>query len=286
MKTASAGLIAHLGSDSLTLATLWRVTRIDGQVFRFTDSDRDRDYGGETYLAALGYRRAAVASGADLAVDETELEGLLNSASISENELRAGLWDGADVRIFVVSFADLTQGDLKLRRGRLGEVTISDDGSFRAELRGMAQPLQTTIGGLYIPECRADLGDARCGINLAFGGGWTQEATIATVTDSVTLVMSSGLSGFADGWFDGGVAIWQTGPNAGVAREVVAWTQGSLTLSLLGPPPVQPVAGATLRIQPGCDKRWATCRDRFNTRLNFRGFPLVPGANAILETPV
>ena len=116
MKAASAGLIAHLGSDSLTLATLWRVTRIDGQVFRFTDSDRDRDYGGETYLAALGYRRAAVASGADLAVDETELEGLLNSASISEAELRAGLWDGADVRIFVVNYADLTMGEIKLRR--------------------------------------------------------------------------------------------------------------------------------------------------------------------------
>jgi uncharacterized phage protein (TIGR02218 family) len=287
MKTASAGLISHISGDALTMATLWRITRRDAQVFRFTDHNRDITYGGETYVAALGYRRAAISSGADLAVDETELDGLIDAASIKESDLRAGLWDGADVRIFQVNWADLTHGDIKILRGRLGEAITSDDGSFRTELRGMAQPLQTPIGSLYQPECRNDLGDARCGINLAFGGGWTQEATIATVTDSVTLVMSSGMSGFADGWFDGGVAIWQTGPNAGVAREVIAWTQGTLTLSLLGPPPVQPVAGATLRIQPGCDKRWGTCRNKFNlNQLKFWGEPLVPGANAILETPV
>lgn len=285
MKAASGGMVTHIGSDALTLATLWRIVRTDGVIFTFTDHNRDIVYGGETYLAALGYRRAAVSSSADLAVDETEVEGLLNSASIRESELRAGLWDGAAVRIFLVNWANTANGEIRVRRGTLGEVTLRDDGSFRAELRGLAQPLQTTIGGLYQPECRADLGDARCTVPLAFGAGWTQEAAITTVTDSVTLIMAVGLSGFADGWFDGGVAIWQTGPNAGVAREVIGWVQSSRTLSLLAPPPVLPVAGQVLRIQPGCDKRWATCRDKFSNRLNFRGEPLVPGANAILETP-
>jgi uncharacterized phage protein (TIGR02218 family) len=286
MKSVSGGLATHLVGESLTLATLWRVTRVDGTVFTFTDHDRDISYGGEDYLAALGYQRAAVASGSQLAVDETELLGLLDAASIDEAELRAGLWDGATVRIFVVNHADLTQGELKVRKGTLGEVIISDDGSFRAELRGLAQPLQQTIGSLAQAECRADLGDARCGLDLSYPGSWTAQDTIATVTDSVTLVLTgTGTSLLADGWFDGGVAIWQTGDNAGVAREVVGWTQGTLTLELLGPPPFAPAPTDVLHIQSGCDKRWATCRDKFNNKLNFRGEPLVPGANALMGVP-
>ena len=354
MKTASAGLAAHIAGESVTLATLWRVVRRDGQVYTFTDHDRDIVYGGETYAAALGYQRAAIASGADLAVDETELLGMLNSASIDAVELRAGLWDHAEVRIFAVNYADLTQGELKLRRGRLGEVVAQDDGTFRAELRGLAQPLQSQIGGFYQPECRADLGDSRCRLPIApamranstayavgvfvrvdildvgppldvydEGGAiwecttagtsaasnpggwtltpgatvsdgsvvwtcrsaWTRPGTIGTVTDSSTLVLNAdGVEAFADAYFTNGVAIWESGTNAGVAREIIAWTQSTRTLSLFSPPPFTPEAGDVLRIQPGCDKRKATCQG-FSNYLNFRGEPFVPGANAILETP-
>jgi uncharacterized phage protein (TIGR02218 family) len=287
MKSVSGALATHLASDSVTLATLWRVVRRDAQVFRFTDHDRDIVYGGETYVAALGYQRAAIASGSDLAVDETELLGMLNSASIKESDLRAGLWDGASVRIFAVNWADLAQGELKLRRGTLGEVTVDDRGLFRAELRGLAQALQQTIGQLYQPECRADLGDARCKVNLTFGAGFTAQDTIATVTDSVTLLLTgSGTSLIIDGWFDGGVVIWQTGANAGVAREVIGWTQATLRLDLLGPPPFAPAPGDVVRIQSGCDKTFTTCRAKFNNQFNFRGEPFVPGANAILGTAV
>lgn len=287
MKSVSGALAAHLATDATTLATLWRVVRRDAEVFTFTDHDRDIVYGGETYAAALGYQRAAIASAGELAVDETELLGLLNSASIQESDLRAGLWDGAEVRIFAVNWADLTMGELKLRRGTLGEVVLDDRGVFRAELRGLAQPLQSTIGALYQPECRADLGDSRCKVNLTFGAGFTAQDTIQTVTNSVTLVLTgTGTSLIIDGWFDGGVVIWQTGANAGVAREIIGWTQAGRVLSLLAPPPFAPAPGDVLHVQSGCDKRITTCHAKFNNRLNFRGEPFVPGANAILETAV
>lgn len=286
MKSASAGLAAHLAGESLTLATLWRIVRRDGQVFTFTDHNRDIVYGGETYLAAIGYQRSAITSNSDLAVDETELLGMLDSASISEDELRAGLWDGASVRIFVVNWADLTQGELKLRRGTIGEVIVRDDGSFRAELRGLAQPLQATVGSLYQAECRADLGDARCKIDLSFGAGWTKQGTVEAVNSSVELVFQDdGIGSHIDTYFEGGVAIWQTGTNAGVIREVVAWNQAGRVLSLLAPPPFMPNVGDVLYVQPGCDKRAVTCKAIYNNFLNFRGEPFVPGANALLETP-
>lgn len=285
MKTASAGLATHIAGEALSLATLWRITRNDGEVFTFTDHDQDIVYGGETYVAALGYQRAAISSGADLAVDETELLGLLDSDSINETELRAGVWDYADVRIFVVNWADLTQGELRLRRGKLGEVIVRDDGSFQAELRGLAQPLQSTVGSLYQAECRADLGDARCGINLAFGAGFTQQGTIEFPNSSVDLVLANdGIGAFIDSYFEGGVAIWQTGTNAGVVREVLAWNQGGRVLTLMAPPPFAPEIGDVLHIQPGCDKRAATCKAVFSNFLNFRGEPFVPGAAAMIGT--
>ena len=353
MKTVSTAMAAHLAGETTTLATLWRVVRRDGVVFTFTDHDQNITYGGETYLAALGYERSAIASASDLAVDEGELLGLLDAASIDPAELRAGLWDFAAVRIFAVNRADLTQGEVKLRRGTLGEVTARDDGSFRAELRGLAQPLQATVGSLYQPECRADLGDARCKVPLrpaqranstAFAlaqfvrlnvsggsiadsrdeggaiwecttsgtsaasdpGGWaavavgntltdgsvvwtkrtawTRPAVIASVTSSTVLVLTDAdIETYADGWFDGGVAIWETGANAGVAREVISWTQGSTTLVLFSPPPILPEAGDVIRIQPGCDHSPARCKV-FGNFLNFRGEPFVPGAPAMIGT--
>ena len=285
MKSVSPALAAHIAGEATTLATLWRVVRRDGAVFTFTDHDHDLVYGGETYACALGYQRAAISAGADLAVDETELLGLLDSGAIDPAELRAGLWDHAEVRIFAVNWASLADGELKLRRGRLGEVIAQDDGSFRAELRGLAQPLQQTIGAIYQPECRADLGDARCKVDLTFGAGWTQQAIVEAVTDSMTLVMSAAIAGFANGYFEGGVAIWQSGTNAGVAREVLAWNQAGRVLSLFAPPPFAPAVGDVLRIQPGCDKRKATCQAVFGNYLNFRGEPFIPGALAVLETP-
>ena len=46
------------------------------------------------------------------------------------------------------------------------------------------------------------------------------------------------------------------------------------------------VTGATLlRLTPGCDKRMATCRDKFLNMVNFRGFPTIPGDDWLVAVP-
>ena len=35
-----------------------------------------------------------------------------------------------------------------------------------------------------------------------------------------------------------------------------------------------------------CDKRFATCRDRFANGINFRGFPAIPGNDFVISYPV
>lgn len=166
MKSVSTALADHLAGSVTTLACLWRITRLDGASFFFTDHDRDIAFDGEIYRARTGYSRSAISNDASLSVDNLEVEGVFDSEAIREEELRAGLFDGAQVHIFLVNWQDPAQGALRMRRGWFGEVLLTEQGTFRTELRGMTQALQQRIGELYSPECRADLGDHRCKVAI------------------------------------------------------------------------------------------------------------------------
>ena len=90
----------------------------------------------------------------------------------------------------------------------------------------------------------------------------------------------SGSSDFAAGTVD-----WTSGTNAGRRTEVmmheVADTEVAITLMEV---PVRALAVAdAFVIRAGCDKRPETCRDRFANALNFRGFPNIPGQDAVLR---
>ena len=165
-KTVSASLDSHLDEEVTTLATLWRITRTDGQEFFFTDHDADIVFGGNTYKADSGYKRTAIQNDSSLSVDNLDVEGVFDNSAITEQDLRAGLFDYAQVRISIVNWDDLTQGEIKMRNGRLGEVLITVQDIFRAELRGMSQQFSRRIGKLYQPECRADLGDSECNVPI------------------------------------------------------------------------------------------------------------------------
>jgi uncharacterized phage protein (TIGR02218 family) len=175
-KTVSSALAQHLASEVTTLATCWRITRRDGVVLGFTDHVRDLEVDGVTYRAVSGYTRTAIRGTADFAVDKLDVESVFSSDG-TEEHLRAGKYDFAEVRMFLVNYQDLGHGILKLRRGWLGEVTIRDS-MYVAELRGMTQRLQMTIGEVYAPDCSADLGDARCGVDLA---PLEESGTVSTV---------------------------------------------------------------------------------------------------------
>jgi hypothetical protein len=165
-KTISGALGTHLASEVTSIATLWRVTRVDGVEFFFTDHDADIIFEGNTYEAAVGYNRTSVSNKVGLSVDNLDVSGFLDSSALTDLELRAGLFDFAEVRVSVVNWNDLSQGALKMRRGKFGEVKYAESGIFTTELRGMTQAYSQNIVEVYEPECRADLGDSRCKIVL------------------------------------------------------------------------------------------------------------------------
>ena len=284
MKAVSSELAAHLEGDVLTLATCWRLARSDGVVFRATDHDGDLAVEGEIYRARAGYSRTAVASEAGLAVGNVDLEGVLDDAGLDADALRAGLYDGAEVRIFVVNWQDPSQGILRLRRGWLGEVMLSSEGQWRTELRGMSQVLAQRLIEPYTPDCRADLGDARCGVEIG-DPQWTRPGLVTAPLDALSFTAAIDITDKPDDWFAGGVIRFTSGQNSGRAIEVRGSDLATGDLVLSFPPPFPVGTGDAFEIYPGCDKRLSTCITRFDNVLNFRGDPFVPGADKLTETP-
>jgi uncharacterized phage protein (TIGR02218 family) len=278
VKTVSAALAQHLAGEVTTLATCWQITRRDRVVLGFTDHFRDLDVDGVTYQAASGYTRTAIRGTADLAVDNLDVESVFSDDGITEEDLRAGKYDFAEVRMLLVNYENLGQGILKLRRGWLGEVTIRD-GMYVAELRGMTQRLQMTVGEVYAPDCSADLGDARCGVDLA---ALEESGAVGTVTSATAFATALAQ---ATGWYDGGELIWTGGVNAGQTVAVRSWDAATGTLSLFLPALYPMQEGDAFIIRPGCDKSFATCQAKFDNAVNFRGFPHVPGTDQVLSYP-
>jgi len=180
--------------------------------------------------------------------------------------------------MFLVNYQDLGQGILKLRRGWLGEVTIRD-GMYVAELRGMTQKLQMTVGEVYTPDCAADLGDARCGVDLTA----LEESGTVSAVSSMTAFQTSLVQG--TGWYDGGELTWTGGANVGQTVAVRSWDAATSTLTLFLPALYPIEAGDAFAVRPGCDKTFATCQAKFDNAVNFRGFPHVPGNDQVLSYP-
>lgn len=276
MKTLPEGMQAHLDGGATTLCWCWQLTRADGVTLGFTDHDRMLAFDGVTFAAVTGFAASEVESSLGLAVDNLEVAGALSSAALDGDDLAAGLYDNAAIRLWRVNWEDVAQRVL-MRSGTLGAVTRAG-GAFHAEVRGLAQQLNQPVGRAYGRLCDADLGDARCGVEVAPVRG-----AVAAVTDGRRLRVS-GLEEQGEDVFTGGKLTFTSGAQEGRVVEVKRQrTGGIIKLWQAMVAPVAPGDGFTLT--PGCDKRFATCRDRFANAANFRGFPHMPGNDAVLSGP-
>lgn len=279
MKTQDYYLGLHRRTATTTLARCWLVTRVDEQVFGFTEHDTNITYLGVTYSAATGFTPSSLAARNDLSVQNMDLVGLLDSSAISEQELLEGRWDGAAVEVFELNYADTTMGKMILCSGTLGNVSVGNP-TFNAEMRGVSQPLQQPTGEVYSAGCQADFGDSRCKLDA---GDYTVAGEVTSVSSTeyfrvftdTTLVQASD-------YFGGGFVEWLTGDNAGLRMEVREFASGVVTLML--PMPNRITRTDTFNIVAGCRKRPVDCKTKWaaTNYVNFRGFPDVPLNDKIL----
>lgn len=276
MRQVTAGFAARLAAELTTLALCWRIVRRDGVALGFTTHDRALRVGGLDYRPAPGMMPSAIALSDGLEVDTMEVSGALTGDGISEADLAAGRFDAARIEIFLIDWEAPETGPMALARGTIGEVERRD-GAFTAELRGPTHGFAASPVELLSPECRAELGDRRCRVDLA---KWTRAAM---VTGGTATGVTLDIPAAAEGWFAYGTLRFLDGACAGVTAEVMESEGAAVTLREALP--AVPAAGDRVELRAGCDKRFASCRQKFANALNFRGEPHVPGTDALARYP-
>lgn len=250
-----------------TLAFCWRLSRRDGIVLGFTSHDRDLIIDHLLYRATPGMVPSAIERSVSLEPDSVDLSGVLTSDAVSARDLIAGRWDGALLRLFAVDWTNPGAEPLHLVRGTLGAVSIKGD-AFEVELNGPTALFDAPVVEETSPECRASLGDKRCGVDLA---GRVLTTTLTAIDD----ILLSVAAVLGPGDYAQGRLRWLDGANAGLEGLILANDAGTITLA--DPPPLLPAVSDRVEIRQGCDRRFSTCVSRFSNALNFRGEPHLPG---------
>jgi len=180
-KTTTAGMDTHLLQSVTTLAMATLITRTDGTKFHLTTSSEnitidigDGD-GEQVYSAQEGVSRTNVESDAELNVDNLDIVGVFDNVLLKEQELRRGLFDFADFKIFVFNHRDTTNGIVKIFRGQFGEVIVTKQDFFKVQVRSLVQVYSKETGEHYSKDCRADLGDIRCRVPIIFEADATDQ---------------------------------------------------------------------------------------------------------------
>ncbi|OUS06135.1 hypothetical protein A9Q96_10255 [Rhodobacterales bacterium 52_120_T64] len=273
MRGVSVEMQSRLDTGATSMCRAWLVVRRDGVRFGFTDHDRDLQIDGDVFKAGSGLDASVLEATTGLSVDNGQAVGALNDAGLTESEILAGRYDGAEVWQWLV---DWSQPELKvlLFGGTFGEIRRGT-GVFEVELRGITEALNQPLGRMYLRQCDRVFGDTKCGIDL---GDPTFSADVTVLKTMAKRGFSfDGLSGFQDGWFTNGSIQWASGSvsivkvDAGGMLEV--WEDVDVSV------------GDTARVVAGCDKQSESCRVKFGNFLNFRGFPHIPGEDWVTAYP-
>lgn len=280
---ATAAFAEHIKSGQTSLCRCWAIVRKDGATFGFTDHDRALEFEGVTFKADSGLSARALHQSTGLSVDNTEALGTLSDVAVTEADIEAGRFDGAEVRTWIVNWQDVAARRLQFR-GSIGELRRGA-GAFHAELRGLTEALNQPIGRIYQKPCTAVLGDRACRFKLSTAG-YSLETAVDRVEEQRVFAWKN-LTGFDLEWFARGRLDVLSGEADGLSGLIKRDLEkdGVRLVELWEPFRALVRPGDQVRLVAGCDKRMETCRLKFNNFLNYQGFPDIPGEDWTVAYP-
>ncbi|WIY24227.1 DUF2163 domain-containing protein [Parasedimentitalea psychrophila] len=283
MAGLSPGFQAHVQGGLTTLCRTWAISRTDGVVLGFTDHDQSLAFDGYSFKAGTGLTALALQQSTGLSVDNSEVIGGLSDVSVREADINAGRFDGAEVRCWLVNWADVSVRWLMFR-GSVGQLRRAG-GAFHAELRGLSEALNRPLGRVYQKPCTAVLGDYACRFALDTPG-YSEQLPAEQVARGQEYRWQD-LAGFEPGWFARGQLEVLSGAARGL-RGVIKQDRSEASgrvIELWQPIRAEVLPGDMLRLQAGCDKRMQTCRLKFNNLINNQGFADIPGEDWVMSVP-
>lgn len=287
MKTVSDDIMNLLRAAETQWVFCAKITRKDGMVTGFTSHDETLVIDDVTYHANHGMVFNALAQSANLENANSQAAAPTGTNGIDPADVRNGLYNFAEVRIFRVSFENPEAGTIPVQRFWISNLVQKDERQFGCDLQGLSSRYDAQIISQTSLECRYDFGSQ----NTDAGTGCTLDALDFTFTGTVTTGSTDG-STFsdtgrteADKYFQYGLLTWTGGANEGLQMEVKTYTQSGGAFVLFQPMASAISVGDTYECVAGCDKLLDTCCHKFNNAINFGGEPYIPGTSVILQTP-
>lgn len=163
MRKLEGALAARVEEGAARLCHVWLLEPKDGARMGFTDHDRDLEMDGVVCRAGSGWSAGTGDLATGLEAGGFSASGGLDDAALSEEDIKAGRFDGARVEFWGVDWADVT-ARVRLWVGTLRRIR-REGGRFVADLEGPMAQLDRVVGRTYGRDCDAVLGDARCGLS-------------------------------------------------------------------------------------------------------------------------
>lgn len=196
--------------------------------------------------------------------------------------LQAGAFDGAEVQVdraIAAAWPDPTRpilaptGIVTIFYGRVAEIDVGRSQAviaINSHLNMLANPMPRN---LYQAGCSHTLFDAGCMLKAA---DFAVSGTVVAAGSPRNIFTATLAAPSGSGTYALGRVVMTSGGNAGFARLVRSWVEGSpASLSLVSPFPFALQPGDTFTAYPGCDKQFGTC-GLFQNQVNFGGEVSIP----------
>ena len=286
MLTIPNNLIGLVKQRRHRYATTWKITRADSTVFRFTSHDHKLTVGGEIFTPAGGFNATAQQKRDSLRGQDKDFQGVITSAAITTEDLREGRYRGATVEEQLVDWQYPWGGVIASAFYYVLETRFTGE-SWDAQLQGLTAQLERNVGAVHTRNCPYNLGDADC--RKVLTSFTANGSAVTVVTDRANFTATDGeYSSQAADLYQFGEVQWLTGNNAGLVSEVRSNTAAagtSITFELQLDTVLDIEVDDTFDVIQGCNKTRAVCISKFDNIDNYGGFPFMPGAARLLQTP-
>lgn len=261
-----------------TRALCLRIVCTGGTTIRLTRYPYDLTMSnGQVYLTGSGFDFTSYSAESSFAASVVDLEGFVGYAGITRDMIASGIFDSARCYLFACNFLSPVEDYEEITASILGKTTVEDD-RYKIEEMALIDLLGQGVGDTFSPGCKKKFGGTElygCNKNLA---AITVVGAVTSIT-SATVFRDSSRTEAAD-WFGAGEITFTSGPNVGLAPIKIKDYAADGTITLYDAPYYALEVGVTYSMVPGCRKRLADCRDKWNNVARFGGDPYVPtGAN-------
>lgn len=317
--THPGGIVAIRDNyQTLAMTRLFKFTRRDTSVLRYTTHDRVVEFDGETYTPVGGVNGEAMRAEAGGDAGRFSFTFPVDGEEWMTEDLRTRMWAEAEVWVYDVDWRWPFLGAWRSRWGILQDVEFSGVVG-KAEVRSITDSLNRKVGATTSRVCRyvlgVNTGHSFCAADVVAAGKWTG-----------TVLASAGFSGSnkrrvfrveliggfgqkPSQWYRDGDLTWWTGDNAdivadpsgtpvdGVNRFVVKRYTNVTTspsgsyvdqIELQDDTHLDIAIGDTFEVTPGCLKRFGKdCGPtKYDVQDGFGGEPYMPAADKVINGKV